>query len=130
MNTMKTIKILLVDDDPHMQRLISIFLKKNPFELDKTGNGRIALRKIETQTYDLIISDLQMPETDGIELIKRIRAKNRTTPIIIISAYGLDSMAEEAIKEGASFVLPKPFEAAELLQTIEKVFHKTNKDNT
>ena len=128
---MKTIiKILLVDDDPHMQRLISIFLKKKPFELDKAGNGRIALRKIETQTYDLIISDLQMPETDGIELIKRIRGKNCTTPIIIISAYGLDSMAEKAIEEGASYVLPKPFEAAELLRTIDKVFYKNTSEKT
>ena len=121
---MKPLKILLVDDDPHMQRLISIFLKKRPFEIDKAGNGRIALRKIETQTYDLIISDLQMPETDGIELIKSIRGKNCATPVIIISAYGLDSIAQKAIEEGASYVLPKPFEASELLKTIEKVFPK------
>jgi len=127
---MKKIKILLVDDDPHMQRLISIFLKKRPYEIDKAGNGRVALRKIETQTYDLIISDLQMPETDGIELIGRIRRQKCTTPVILISAYGLDSIAEKAIEEGASSVLSKPFEAAELIQTIDKILQNSNNENT
>lgn len=113
------LKILIVDDDPQMHRLISLFLQNKPYHLDKASNGRIALSKIASEEYDLIISDLQMPETDGIELIKQIRREKNSIPVIIISAYGLESMAENALREGASYVLQKPFEASKLIKIID-----------
>ena len=61
----KNIRLLLVDDDPNMQRMVALFLNKNSYELDIADNGRTALARLEKQKYDLVISDMQMPLMDG-----------------------------------------------------------------
>ena len=113
--------ILLVDDDPNMQRMVSLFLNKARFNLDIVGNGRKALEQLEKKEYNLVISDMQMPLMDGSELARNIRAKKIKTPIILISAYNAVNMPEEIDTSYFAAVIFKPFDSANLITTINEV---------
>jgi len=114
-------RLLFVDDDPNMHRLVELMLRDTSYQLEIVSSARMALYKINSDSYDVIISDLQMPGMDGIALIKELRSKNFLQPVVIISAYGLEKMAEMAINSGASMVLEKPFRREQLLEAIEKL---------
>jgi DNA-binding response OmpR family regulator len=109
---------MVVDDDPTMLRMIELYLADFPVEVKLVRNGRVALRHLEKGHYDLLLTDLQMPELDGISLIKKLRAEQLDLPIIILSAYGMEKMADEAIELGADELLCKPFDSNTLKKKI------------
>ena len=117
----KTIKLLLVDDDPNMQRMVALFLNKKNYKLDIAGNGRKALDLLDKNKFDLIISDMQMPIMDGSELLRKIRDKKIKIPVILISAYTSLDMPNEMDTSDFAAVLFKPFDSSNLIYTIEKV---------
>lgn len=117
----KNINLLLVDDDPNMQRMVALFLNKKNYDLEIAGNGRKALDLLDSNKYDLIISDMQMPLMDGSELLQKIRAKKIKTPVILISAYTSLDMPNETNTSDFAAVLFKPFDSGNLVLTIEKV---------
>lgn len=112
-------RLLFVDDDPNMIQMVRLFLSNEAAEIDFAANGRIAIKKITTGKFDIIVSDLQMPEVDGLELIKYLSDLNLSIPIIIISAYGLESMAAKAMDAGALAVIHKPFDSKTLIKIIK-----------
>lgn len=116
-------RVLIVDDDPHMHRIVKILLEKEHLTLDFARNGRIALHRIEQNRYDLIISDIQMPELDGLCLIKKIKEKNTDIPVVLISAYGLEQMTVKAKEAGAVDVLFKPFDRVKLISVINRALN-------
>lgn len=109
-----------MDDDPSMHRLVQLFLRNSNIEIETASAGRIALHKLQTVVYDVIISDMQMPEMDGLTLIKHVRARGIETPIVVISAYGFDSTSEDALAVGANKILQKPFQSQDLVETINE----------
>lgn len=111
-------KILFVDDDPNIQRMVEIFLRQQNYQITFAKNGRSALKYFDAAKYDLIITDVQMPEMDGLTLTREIRKKDNNIPIIIVSAFGQESMAREVEGERVT-VLNKPFERASLIEAIE-----------
>lgn len=117
----KTIRLLLVDDDPNMQRMVALFLNRNNYNLDIAGNGRKALEQMEKTKYDLVISDMQMPLMDGSELVRIMRAKKSKIPVILISAYNSADMPYEIDTTNFAAVLFKPFDSTNLISTINKV---------
>jgi len=117
------IAILAVDDDPNMHRLIQLYLSARVFSVTTASTGRIALHKLHTHKYDLLISDIQMPQMDGWALVKEIRSRGCDIPIIIISAFGTDEQADQIMAAGANMVLEKPFEQEQLIETIEKLLN-------
>ena len=117
----KSVRLLLVDDDPNMQRMVALFLNKKNFDLEIAGNGRKALEMLDSNKYDLIISDMQMPLMDGAELLQKIRGKKIKTPVILISAYTSLDMPNEANTSDFAAVLFKPFDSSDLINTIGKV---------
>ena len=117
----KSVRLLLVDDDPNMQRMVALFLNKKNFDLEIAGNGRKALEMLDSNKYDLIISDMQMPLMDGAELLQKIRGKKIKTPVILISAYTSLDMPNEANTSDFAAVLFKPFDSSNLINTIGKV---------
>ena len=117
----KSVQLLLVDDDPNMQRMVALFLNKKNFDLEIAGNGRKALEMLDSNKYDLIISDMQMPLMDGAELLQKIRVKKIKTPVILISAYTSLDMPNEANTSDFAAVLFKPFDSSNLINTIGKV---------
>jgi CheY-like chemotaxis protein len=108
-----------------MLRLVELYLIDYPAELTKARNGRIALKYFEQSAFDLLLTDLQMPEVDGITLIKKLRNENKKLPIIVLSAFGMEKMTEDAVKLGANKVLSKPFDSNTLKQTIEEQLNDT-----
>jgi len=117
----KTKQLLLVDDDPNMQRMVALFLKKNNYDLDIAANGRMALKNLEDSDYDLIITDMQMPLMTGIELLVKVRDMGIKTPVILISAYNSKEFPNEMNADEFDGILFKPFDSAELIQTINEV---------
>ncbi len=114
-------KILFVDDDPNMHRMVELLLRsETDLEIVFAGNGRSALKQMERHTFDMVFSDIQMPEMDGMALLKHIRDENSKLPFVIISAFGQESMAQKALTAGASDVINKPFGREQIVNVIHK----------
>ena len=112
--------ILLVDDEEKMRNLISMMLERKGFRTDKAIHGKHAMEKLSTNTYDLVISDIKMPEMDGKVLIQEMRKKNNLTPVIFITAFATIDSAVEMMQQGACDYVTKPFDEAKLLLAIDK----------
>ena len=118
---MQTLKrILAVDDEPSMRRLLEISLRQAGYEPVSAGDGREALQIIKAQQIDLILSDLHMPGMSGLTLLKTIRADNEALPFIMVTAQGEINTAVEAMKLGAADYILRPFD----LETLEVAIAK------
>jgi len=112
--------ILLVDDETKMRTLLSMMLEKKGYKTDQAADGKAALKKLMAATYDLVISDIKMPEMDGKELIKCMRKQNILTPVVFITAFATIDSAVEMMRQGAADYVTKPFDESKLLLAIEK----------
>lgn len=118
-------RILVVDDEQIIRESISFILKKEGYTVDEAENGKVAYQKVVSETYDLIITDLEMPEMKGIELLERVVRINPQTAVIIITAYGSLETAIAALRAGASDYILKPIEFDELLVKLRRLLdHK------
>ncbi|MCX7914346.1 MAG: sigma-54 dependent transcriptional regulator [Thermodesulfovibrionales bacterium] len=118
--------ILIVEDDPIMRLGMSHFLKSEGFVITQSPDGEDAIKKIEKDRYDLIITDLRLPIFDGFEILRKAKALSSYTGVIIITAYAEVRDAVQAIKEGAFDYLAKPFSNEELLIAIDRFFRFQN----
>ncbi len=114
--------VLVVDDDSSVAHTLKSILLKNGFEVITATNGDEAIKLIKTSKPDLIITDLAMPVMDGWYFKMKVREDKRlkTTPIIIISGL-LVSEAEQLEHEAGTFYVPKPFNAAMLIEKIKEL---------
>jgi len=113
-------RIIFIDDDPNMRRMVALYLGEENFRLETEGSPRVGLKKIKEQTYDLIISDIQMPDMDGFTMIRRIREFNTSIPILVISAFGEKDVMVKAREAGATEIIEKPFDRQKLIRLINK----------
>ena len=114
-------RILVVDDEPNMLRLLkTILMDKTGYEVTTTNNPLEVSKLLQEDHYDLVITDLKMPLVDGIDLIGIVRNIDATMPIIVITAYGTIETAEEAIQKGAYDFITKPFRKETILITIKR----------
>ncbi|NOR14910.1 MAG: response regulator [Candidatus Aminicenantes bacterium] len=114
--------ILIIDDDPLIRKTLSTHFSKDGFEVFMAGNGREGLEKYGEHFPDMVILDIRLPDIDGLESLKRIKAKNKKALVIIITAYDDMKTTVEAIKSGAFEYLVKPLDFVELDMTIDKAF--------
>ena len=117
-----TEKILVVDDEDIIRESLSYILKKENYEVDEAANGKIAYQLLKETSYDLVITDIEMPEMKGIELLDEIKKMNLQTNTIVITAYGSVETAIAALRSGASDYILKPIEFDELLIKVKKLF--------
>ena len=96
--------------------------------MDFVGNGRIADKRLRENSYDILITDLQMPEIDGMTLIKNIRNRGNLIPVIILSSYDKFEI-EKLINEPQVDSLQKPFESSNLIEMINKLISQTDNKN-
>jgi two-component system chemotaxis response regulator CheY len=115
--------ILIAEDNRVNQRMLAFTLRKNDYTVITAMHGLEALDQMEATPIDLVIADIDMPEMDGISLVKHLRANKRyqLLPIIVLTASGDDEDYNIARAAGADDVLTKPASSRELISTIEKI---------
>ena len=118
-------RVLVVDDDADIRAFICKTLEPH-FRVTEAGNGREALAAIEEEVPKVVVSDLMMPEMDGVALLKALRADPRTkhVPFILLSGKGTDKTAIEAMESGADAYLDKPFHPGHLLARIHRLLER------
>lgn len=121
-----TKNILLIDDDKLVLMTLRRLLTLEGYKVTTALSGHGALRRIQEDGFDLIISDIKMPEMDGIETVRRIRqflAQNskKLIPEIFITAYAKEDIYQEALRLNAAGYIEKPFDVKTLQQTIKRV---------
>lgn len=121
--------ILLIDDDKLILMTLKRLLIREGYQVTTALNGQAALRKMEEDGFDLIISDIKMPEMDGIETVKKIRellAQRRKPPIpeIFITAYAKEEIYQKALELKAAGYIQKPFDVKTLLNTTKETIEQ------
>ena len=113
-------KILLIDDDINLNKVVSYQLNKRGYEVTSTYNGEEGLQLFQNEPFDIVITDIQMPGFSGIDLLKQVRKLSREVIVIIITAYGSVDNAIDTCRIGADDYLTKPFSQEQLTFVIEK----------
>ncbi len=113
-------RILIVDDEPDMRLAVRNVLKLRGHEIYEAGDGPSALKITREAHPDLVLLDLRLPGMDGIEVLAGIKALNEAIPVVMITGYGHIQSAVDVMKLGASEYLQKPFENAQLVETVRK----------
>ncbi len=116
-------KIMTVDDSASVRQMVSFTLREDGYEVIEACDGVDALSKMENTTLNMIVTDLNMPNMDGIELIKKVRAgsANKFVPIILLTTESQESKKQEGKSAGATGWIVKPFKPEQLLAVIKKV---------
>ena len=112
--------ILVVDDETSMREFLEVLLSKEGYKVSDAKSGKQALKMIQKNDYDLVLSDIRLGDITGLEVLKEAKKKDADTIVIMISAYSTTEIAVEAMNEGAYDFVPKPFDNTELKQTIKK----------
>ena len=115
-------EILLVDDSTTLRTMVKICLKGSPYGLTEAENGKQALELLENRSFDLILTDLNMPELDGFAFIEQARklASAERTPIVVMTSREAESDIERAFGLGAASFLNKPVKKDELLAVVAR----------
>jgi two-component system response regulator AtoC len=113
-------RILIVDDDPGLRKSLGMLLSEDGHEVEADDRASAALVRVRTEGFDAVLCDVRMPEMDGLEFLRRYRDAGGRALVIMMSAYGGEDAALEAMKEGAYDYLPKPFRADEVRLTLRK----------
>lgn len=114
--------ILIVDDAAFMRMMIKDILTKNGYNVaGEAENGAKAMEKYNELKPDLVLMDITMPEVDGIQALKNVKASDPNAKIIMCSAMGQQAMVIEAIQSGAKDFIVKPFQADRVLEAVKKV---------
>jgi len=111
-------RILIVDDDPHFLRVLARILSGESFHVTSAGAACDALELLKKAQFDLVISDLRMPECDGLNFLESLRQSGNTLPVIILTAYGEVDTYLAAMNAGATEYLNKPIQSDELLKIV------------
>ena len=118
-------KILIVDDQINTCKSIQAILKKSGYRSEYTLNAEEALRRVQEEHFDIVISDIRMPGMDGIQLLEELKKIQPSLVVIMITGYATIKSAVEAIQKGAYDYLPKPFTPDEVRVIIERAVERS-----
>ena len=119
-------RILVVDDEENMVHFLTKLLRAEGFEVEGVRTGEAALDRLRAGPFELVLTDLKLPDTDGIEILKAVRELHPETVVVLITAYGTIESAIEAMRAGAYDYVTKPFRASEILQVVEKALERVH----
>lgn len=122
--------ILMVEDDVSIIELVDIHLKDIHCQTTKANNGTDGLRYASKNKYDLIILDIMLPDIDGIEICKRIRAEKNFTPILMLTARSEEIDKIIGLETGADDYLTKPFSIREFIARVKAILRRTEMENS
>jgi DNA-binding NtrC family response regulator len=123
--------IFVIEDDNNQRNIIKTILMKEGFYVEDTDSGKKAIELLKSSSFDIVLTDLRLPDIDGTEVIKEVKTLNKICHVIVITAYGSIPSAIEATKLGAFYYLEKPFERDQLLLVINNAMNQSRlmKDN-
>lgn len=114
-------KILMIDDEPDLLKLSSSILRREGFTVETRSDGREALALLQSESFDIILLDLRMPELSGLDFLRHFNVRERPEEVLILTAHADVQSAVETVKLGAYGYLAKPFNAEEILNHISKI---------
>ncbi|MGM0568223.1 MAG: response regulator [Elusimicrobiota bacterium] len=117
-------KILIVDDDKNIHMTIAGILKKEGHEVDFMDNGYKAIEAVEENSYDIALLDIRMPGINGVETFKKLKKISPETTVIMMTAYAVEDLKDEAEKEGAYKILDKPFDMHDVINVLDEIEDK------
>ena len=115
-------RVLVVDDEPVVNESCRRVLSARGYEVDTVESGREGMSRASAQEFDLVITDLRMPDLDGMELVRTIRRERPNTAIVVITGYGSVPSAVEAVRLGVADYIEKPFTPKQLTDAVAKAF--------
>jgi len=113
-------KILVVDDDVNFCGSLSKILAKKGYEISRASSGQEALKLINEKAFDITLMDIKMPVMDGLEAYKRARVIRPGIRVILMSAFSVDELVKDALKDGVCAIVRKPFDIDMIINTIER----------
>ncbi|MEI6126837.1 MAG: response regulator [Pseudomonadota bacterium] len=120
----KTLRLLIVDDDAGMIQTLNYVLTEKGYEVVTVSKGADALEALKKSTFDVVFSDIKMPGMNGVELLRQVKALTPETPIVLITAYTMHELVEEAKEAGAYKLFFKPLDLDAVLAFINKLKQK------
>ncbi len=117
-------RILVVEDEKHLNRIISEAVEDEGYSVDSCYNGVEALEYLECAGYDVIILDVMMPKMNGFELVKRLRDRGDNTPVLFLTARDAVADKVEGLESGGDYYLTKPFDFKELMAVVRVMARK------
>lgn len=120
------VKILLVDDEERIRRLLKMYLERENYSIDEAENGNQALSKALENDYDVILLDLMMPGKDGIEVCRELREK-KATPVIMLTAKGEEVNRVQGFEVGTDDYIVKPFSPREVVLRVKALLRRSSK---
>jgi len=112
-------RVLVVDDERNMRTTLRDILEDQGFHVSTAASGERAVKMCERNGYDVVLMDVRMPGIDGVEAMRRIRKGRGKTCVVMMSAYSLEHLEQQALREGALAFLRKPFDVDRLIELIE-----------
>ena len=112
--------ILIVDDEKKMRHILQLMLEREGFKTEQAENGKVALGMLQKKEFGVVITDLKMPEMDGLSLLEEAKKINPDLPIVVITAHGTIESAVEAMQKGAIDFITKPFEEDKIVITVKR----------
>ena len=117
-------RILVVEDEKHLNRIISEAVEDEGYSVDSCYNGLEALEYLACANYDVIILDIMMPKMDGLELVRRLRSEGNNTPVLFLTARDAVADRVEGLESGGDYYLTKPFDFQELMAVVRVMTRK------
>ena len=117
-------RVLVVDDEKYIRELLADFLAMEGYFVRTASDGRVAMSELQLSAYDLIVSDLKMPNLGGLELLEYVCRAHPHTPMVIMTGFGTVETAIEAMKRGAYDYVLKPFKADEIVQVVSRALQQ------
>ncbi|OKL38016.1 response regulator transcription factor [Domibacillus mangrovi] len=121
----KEMRILVVDDEDRIRRLLRMYLERENYVIDEAANGEEALEKATASDYDCILLDLMMPGKDGIEVCRELR-ETKTTPVIILTAKGEEANRVQGFEVGTDDYIVKPFSPREVVLRVKALLRRSS----
>ncbi|MCM3709807.1 response regulator transcription factor [Sporosarcina luteola] len=121
----ENVRLLVVDDEDRIRRLLNMYLSREGFEIDEAVDGAEAIEKALANQYDCILLDLMMPEKDGLEVLQELRDEKKMTPVILLTAKGEESDRVVGFETGADDYIVKPFSPREVVLRVKAILRRS-----
>ncbi len=122
----ENIKLLVVDDEDRIRRLLNMYLTREGYDIDEAIDGQEALTKALENEYDCILLDLMLPEMNGLEVLEELREQGNLTPIILLTAKGEESDRVAGFETGADDYIVKPFSPREVVLRVKALLRRSS----